>query len=61
MLGLTYVDTDGGVPENGRGAPFEIDVTGGAADTATEPAPEPLELIVPPLDLMLCQLPLVSP
>ena len=49
------------VPESGIGAPFDTEVTAGAETTAEESPPDPDELIVPPSDLILCQLPLISP
>ena len=60
--GVVYVEVvSPWVPEKGRGAPFEMAVTDGAAAAAEASAFEPDEPIVPPVDLMLCQLPLMSP
>ena len=47
------------VPSNGKGAPLETAVTEGAGAEGEEPSP--LLLIWPPEDLMLCQLPELSP
>ena len=49
------------VPSKGKGAPFETAVTAGAEGSADEEPLSPTELIEPPEDLMLCQLPLSSP
>jgi hypothetical protein len=46
------------VPSNGSGEPPETDVTAGAGAEAPLPSEEPID---PPLDLMLCQVPDMSP
>ena len=59
--GVTKVLLSRCVPPNGDGAPLETSVTEGAAAAAEEAAPLPPELTVPPVDLMLCHDPLLSP
>ena len=60
-LGVSNVDDESRwVPPKGEGAPLETSVTDGADAAAEEAALLPLPLMVPPLLLMLCQLPVVS-
>lgn len=57
-LGVLVAVVSRWVPSNGIGALFDVDVTAGGA-AATGAAPFPLEWIVPPLDLIDCQVPSV--